>query len=59
MSRNCVFQLPENSKEDMIGTFKLDKVLSNNRTDIFQNAEMRVSMDKKVVRVVVFDANNF
>lgn len=58
MIKNCVFRLPVNSKENMIDTFKLTEVLSNNRTDILQNEEMRFCIDKKVVRVVIFDKNN-
>lgn len=58
MIKSCVFQLPTNSKEKMINTFELKQVLSNNRTSIFQNEEMRFCIDKKVVRVVLFDKDN-
>lgn len=58
MIKNCVFQLSTNSKENMIQTFDLHQITSNNRTSIFQNEEMRFCIDKKVVRVVLFDKDN-
>ena len=58
MIKNCVFQLPANSKENMINTFHLQHIVSNNRTSIFENNEMRFSIDAKVVRVVLFDGKN-
>ena len=58
MIKNCVFRLPANSKEDMISTFNLQPILSNGRTSIFQNNEMRFCIDKKVVRIILFDDSN-
>lgn len=58
MIKNCVFLLPSNSKEDMIDTFNLKEVLSNERTNILQNEKMRLCIDCKVVRVVIFDEKN-
>lgn len=58
MIKNCVFQLSTNSKENMIQTFDLHQITSNNRTSIFQNEEMRFCIDKKVIRVVLFDKDN-
>lgn len=58
MIRNCVFKLPANSKENIMDIFNLQLILSNNRTKIFQNQEMRLCVDKKVARVILFDNNN-
>lgn len=58
MIKNCVFRLPNDSKEKMVETFHLNHILSNDRTCIFQNDEMRFCVDKKVVRVVLFDKDN-
>lgn len=58
MIKNCVFHLPKNSKENMIRTFNLNQIMSNDRTTIFQNNEMRFCLDKKVVRVILFDDKN-
>lgn len=57
MINNFVFHLPKDSN-DMIKTFKLNKVLSNSRTSIYQNNNVRVSIDSNVVRVLLFDENN-
>lgn len=54
MSKNCVFELPPNSK-DMINKFNLQMVLSNERTSIYQNNAMRFSIDQSVVRVLIFN----
>lgn len=58
MIKNCVFQLPNDSKDKMAETFNLNHILSNDRTMIFQNDEMRFCVDKKVVRVIIFDEAN-
>lgn len=56
MINNYVFHLNEDSNE-IIKKFELKKILSNNRTSIYQNDEMRFSFDKNVVRVLTFDDN--
>ena len=58
MSRSWIFQLPQDSKEKMVEHFGLQKILSNNRTSIYQNSVMRVSFDTRVTRVLVYDKND-
>ena len=53
MIKNCVFQLPAHSKEKMINTFNLQHVLSNNRTSIFQNNDMRFCKEKEIDTLVL------
>ena len=53
-----VFLLQDNSVEDMVNTFGLEKVLSNERTDIYQNDDMKLSVDERVIRVILFDEKN-
>ena len=53
-----VFQLPTDSKENLINVFNLHKILENSRTTILQNDEMRFSIDKKYVRVKFFGNDN-
>lgn len=58
MTKNCVFRLPQNSIDTMIQNLELRKMLSNDRTTIYQNDDMRFCVDEKVVRVLVYDENN-
>ena len=49
MTKSYVFQPPlPNSVDDMVNTFELKKLLSNSRTTIFQNSEMRFCVDAKL-----------
>lgn len=57
MSKNCVFRLPSDP-EDMIHKFNLNEVLRNTRTSIYQNEYARFSIDKQVVRVLLYDDQN-
>lgn len=57
MTKSLVFNLPSDSV-DMVHIFKLEKLLSNARTSIYQNDDMRLSIDTKVVRVLLFNENN-
>lgn len=57
MSNSFVFHLPKDSDE-MIHKFNLHNVLTNSRTSIFENDRARFSIDRKVVRVLLFDENN-
>lgn len=56
MTKSCVFHLPLDS-DKTIDNFKLKKVLTNDRTSIYENDNMRFSFDSKVVRVLIFDVN--
>lgn len=58
MIKDYVFQKPADSKENLISFWGLCKLLENDRTAIYQNGEMRLSIDQKVVRVVIFDEEN-
>ena len=42
----------------MVHKFNLNEVLKNKRTSIYQNEYVRVSIDKQVVRVLLFDEKN-
>lgn len=57
MNKNCVFRKPSNSN-DMIHFFSLNKILTNSRTSIYENDQMRFSIDSRVVRVLIYDASN-
>lgn len=55
MNNYFVFhRLTEAKMTQFIHTFNLKKILSNSRTTIYENKNMRVSSDKKVVRVLLF-----
>lgn len=60
MNKTFVFHIPPVSKEkaDVVQVFNLKKVLQNERTKIYQNEEMRLCIDKKVIRVLIFDEGN-
>ncbi len=57
MSKRYVFHLPSDPN-DMVHKFHLNKVLKNARTSIYQNEYARFSIDKQVVRVLLFDDQN-
>ena len=54
MSKNYIFRLPLDFSA-VIKRFKLEKKLSNDRTTIYQNDEMRFSFDQNVLRILVFN----
>lgn len=58
MIKNYVFNLPTSSKDNMVRKFDLQEICSNSRTSIWQNKEMRFCIDKRVVRVILFNENN-
>lgn len=62
MNESFVFKIPTASKYNQnfvydLG-FGLHKILSNDRTTIYQNNEMRLCVDEKVIRVMLFDKTN-
>lgn len=57
MIDSFVFRLPADNN-DMIHKFKPKNILNNSRTSIYQNNFARFSIDKKVIRVLLFDENN-
>lgn len=57
MIDSFVFHLPADNN-DMIHKFKLKNILNNSRTSIYQNDFARFSIDKNVIRVLLFDKNN-
>lgn len=63
MSELFVFRIPTASKEknDFVYDLglNLQKILSNSRTTIYQNEEMRLCIDEKIVRIKLFDNNNY
>lgn len=60
MSRNLLFKISKDIDiKEFISMFRLVKVLENDRTTIYENNEMRASIDSnKVVRVLVFKESN-
>lgn len=60
MIKNCVFRKPtvSNDNFNIIHKFGLNKLLENKRTSIYSNEEMRVSIDKNVIRILIFDDKN-
>ncbi len=60
MNKTFIFRIPPVSKEktDVVQEFNLEKILQNERTTIYQNEEMRLCIDKKVIRVLMFDEGN-
>jgi len=58
MYKHLVFVKPNEIEKSIINTFDVSSILKNNRTNILENNKMRMSIDKKVVRVMLFDENN-
>lgn len=58
MNKSYVFRpLNNTDNSQLIHKFGLNYVLSNGRTSIYENSNMRLSIDKKVIRVLLFDDN--
>ena len=58
MIESFVYKLPQLSNVEMMKRYNLKEVLSNDRTTICQNENMRVSFDKVVTRVLLFNNSN-
>ena len=58
MINSYVFKKEANLIKHSIHKFDLKKILENDRTTIYQNAEMRFSIDQSVIRVLIFDETN-
>lgn len=59
MNKTCTFRAPTDDKVNiLVYTFHLKLLLSNERTSIYENEYMRLCIDKKVIRVLIFDKNN-
>lgn len=56
MGENYIFRLLLDFNA-IIKRFNLKKMISNDRTSIYQNNEMRFSFDRNVLRILVFDNN--
>ena len=54
MTKSFIFQLPLDSNQ-VLDKFKLKKIVSNERTTVYQNEKMRFSFDKCVLRILLFD----
>ena len=55
MNEYLVFSKKTIDIEKLITDFNLHHILTNNRTVIYENKDMRVSIDKMVIRVMVFE----
>ncbi len=62
MGKTYMFRIPTTCKDkyQLVKELNLDLkyVVSNQRTAIYQNSDMRLSLDKTVARVLLFDGNN-
>lgn len=58
MTKNLIFIKPKNKENQIINDFNLQEVLKNDRTHIYQNKELRMSFDKEVIRVLVFNSED-
>lgn len=59
MNKSYVFRvLTERKTNQLIYIFNLNKILSNHRTTIYENKKMRLSVDKEVIRIILFDDND-
>lgn len=56
MNRSYVFHpLPDKDNSQLINKFDLHNVLNNKRTSIYENVKMRLCIDERVVRVLLFN----
>ena len=58
MIESYVYKLPNMTITEIMRRYNLKEILSNDRTTICQNEYMRVSFDKLVTRVLLFDNSN-
>ena len=60
MIKTCVFHKPAvtDAVLDVIKKFSLHKLLENKRTSIYSNDQMRMSIDQKVIRILIYDDKN-
>ena len=60
MNKVCIFKTPFDSKEKskIIEKFALKERIKSCRVDIYENEEMRVSIEKVITRVLIYDGNN-
>lgn len=59
MYKQFVFRKPPNvEKSNFLNKFNLIETLNNDRTCIWENEEVVFSIDKKVIRVFLYDGNN-
>ena len=54
MNEYLVFSKETLDVEKLIADFNLHHILTNDRTAIYENKDMRVSIDEMVIRVLVF-----
>lgn len=59
MNKTLYFRLPSQAKlRKIINEMKLSQILHNNRTCIYENGEMRMSVDETVARILLYDDQN-
>ena len=59
MYKQLVFAKPSTfSKYTVSNLFDVQEVLNNERTCILENDDVALSIDKKVIRVFIYDARN-
>lgn len=59
MCQALVFSQKSINIENLVKEFSLNFVFTNTRTTIYENDNMRLSIDDTVMRVLVFEANDY
>lgn len=59
MYSTMIFQRPSIEDNVIVETFGLEFLHANERTAIYGNKSMRFSFDKSVIRVLLYDGENF
>lgn len=60
MNKVCIFKTPFDGLEkfEIVEKFALKERIKNYRVNIYENEEMRVSIEKTITRVLIYDGNN-
>lgn len=58
MMNNLIYELKGTSIDTIVTELSLTLVVKNGRTKIYQNSDMRMSVDNKVVRILLFRHEN-
>lgn len=59
MNQSLLFSRQVVDTEKLIRDFSLHLILENDRTAIYESSDVRVSIDEKVIRVLVFNGCNY
>lgn len=59
MYSTMIFERPSLDNSIITEKFDLDFIYENKRTSVYGNKKVRFSFDKNVIRVLLYDGNNF